>query len=91
MKTIELYCFERLLTVKYLIACSTEQLLVFNNSAILLGAPGKTLDKTLPTPRKVPPFGPPPPPLSLEFLLPSMVVVVVGEGGGMDIFWNYRI
>ena len=39
-------CFKRPLTVKQLQACSTEQLLVFNNLPVLLRAPGKRPQET---------------------------------------------
>ena len=35
MKTTIYSCFKRLLTVNWLIACLTEQLLVFDNSPVL--------------------------------------------------------
>lgn len=60
MKTI-IFVLKHRLTVKQLIACSTEKLLVFNNSPILLGAPSKKTSKNQPpTPRKMPSFRPPP-------------------------------
>ena len=65
-----------------MLACSTEQLLVFNNWPILLEAPGKNTSKNHPPPpRKLPPFGGPPFPFPSEFPFALR--------GGMNIFCNY--
>ena len=81
MKTI-IFALKHRWTVKQLIACSTEQLLVVNNSPILLGAPGEKTSSghpSPPSPRKLPPFGHPSP---LNFRFPPCMCVCVWGGGG---------
>ena len=76
--------FETPVTVKWLIAFSTEKLLFINNSPILLRQVEKTsVSNPPPPPWKLPHFGPS---LPSEFPLPSEGA---GGGGGMEIFWNY--
>ena len=59
------------------------QLLVFDNSLVLLGAPGKIPQEAIPpsTPRKLRFLDPPPLGISVN----------LHRGGGMDIFWNYTM
>ena len=92
MKTI-IFALKHRWTVKQLIACSTEQLLVVNNSPILLGAPGETTSSGHPSPR----------PLGNYLLLDTLPLLISvflracvcvwggGEGGRANIFWEYTM
>ena len=82
MKTI-IFALKHRWTVKQLIACSTEQLLVVNNSPILLGAPGEKTSSGHPSPR---PLGNylllDTLPLLISVFLRACVCVCVWGGGG---------
>ena len=62
-------------------------MLIIDNSPIPLRTPGKRPLYKPPLPRKLPPFGPPPPPhpLGISTALPG------SKGRRMDIFWNYTL
>ena len=78
----EYSCFKRSSTVKQLRACSTEKLLVFNNTPVLLGAPGKRPGEA--TPHSLGNCILLDPPLSLGISLAL-------RSGGKEIFWTYPI
>ena len=78
MQTIIIVLKQRL-SVRQLVASSTEKLLFISNSPILLGPHGKKPRKA--TPRPLGNF------LVLDPLLSDISVAL--RGGGVDIFWNY--
>ena len=92
MKTI-IFALKHRWTVKQLIACSTEQLLVVNNSPILLGAPGEKTSSGHPSPH---PLGnylllDTLPLLISVFLRACVCVCVCVRGGRSNIFWEYTM